>query len=55
MIDDKATPNIVKHDFLTFKGFKGIDKFDVIMGNPPFQDSRGQKDKVVVIYIKNFS
>jgi len=36
MIDDKATPNIVKHDFLTFKGFKGIDKFDVIMGNPPF-------------------
>ena len=37
MIDPKSVPNIVKHDFLTFKGFRGIDKFDVIMGNPPFQ------------------
>ena len=40
MIDPDATPNIVKHDFLTFKGFKDIDKFDVIMGNPPFNDSQ---------------
>ena len=45
MIDPKATPNIVKHDFLTFKGFKGIDKFDVIMGNPPFQDKGGKSGK----------
>lgn len=43
MIDPDATPNIVKHDFLTFKGFRGIDKFDVIMGNPPFQKKVGPK------------
>ena len=40
MIDPKATPNIVKHDFLTFKRFRGIDKFDVIMGNPPWNDNK---------------
>ena len=40
MIDPEATPNIVKHDFLTFKGFRGIDKFDVIMGNPPWNDNK---------------
>jgi len=45
MIDPKATPNIVKHDFLTFKGFKGVDKFDVVMGNPPFQTEQNIKRK----------
>lgn len=40
MIDQGATPNIVKHDFLTFDSKKkfGIEKFDVIMGNPPWND-----------------
>ena len=39
MIDPKATPKIVKGDFLKFDSKKtfNIDKFDVIMGNPPFQ------------------
>jgi hypothetical protein len=41
MIDDKAKPNIIRHDFLKFQGFKGIDKFDIIMGNPPFSKKVG--------------
>jgi len=42
MIDPKATPNIVKHDYLTLDSNKsfGIDKFDVIMGNPPWNDNK---------------
>jgi superfamily II DNA or RNA helicase len=43
MIDPKAEPNIVKANFLEFKGFRGVDKFDVIMGNPPFQKKVGPK------------
>ena len=47
MIDPDATPNIVKHDFLTFDSKKefGIEKFDVIMGNPPFQIEQTGKRK----------
>ena len=47
IIDPTATPNIVKHDFLTFdsKNKFGIEKFDVIMGNPPFQMEQTGKRK----------
>ena len=37
MIDPDATPNIFKGDFLEKSEFGGISKFDIIIGNPPFQ------------------
>jgi hypothetical protein len=55
MIDPDATPNIVKHDFLTFKGFKGIDKFDVIMGNPPFNYKAKNDNNFYVKFIKKIN
>jgi len=44
MIDPHATPNIITKSFLDFSPSdfrdKGIDKFDVVIGNPPFQKSQ---------------
>jgi hypothetical protein len=41
MIDSDATPNIKQADFLEWS--KNTDeKFDIIMGNPPFQDTNTQ-------------
>jgi hypothetical protein len=37
LIHPGAIPNIIEHDFLTFEGFNLVTKFDIIMGNPPFQ------------------
>ncbi len=37
MIDPDATPNIFKGDFLEKTEFGGVSKFDIIIGNPPFQ------------------
>jgi hypothetical protein len=36
MIDPDAEPNIIKGDFLKKKEFKGVSKFDIIIGNPPY-------------------
>jgi len=54
MIDDKAIPNIERHDFLTFDPKKKwkIDKFDVIMGNPPY-NAGGIKSKNTKKVVKN--
>ena len=54
MIDPKATPNIVKGDFLEFDSKKtfGIDKFDVIMGNPPFDHKPTKDNNFYVKFIK---
>jgi hypothetical protein len=38
MIDPDATPNIFKGDFLEKTEFGGVSKFDIIIGNPPFQN-----------------
>ena len=46
MIDSKSTPNIKPKSFLDFSPSdfedKGIDKFDVIIGNPPFQKKNSE-------------
>jgi hypothetical protein len=36
MIDPTAEPNIIRGDFLKKKEFKGVSKFDIIIGNPPY-------------------
>jgi len=46
MIDDKATPNVSTANFLTGedkwkKDFDGVDRFDVIIGNPPWNEQEG--------------
>ena len=51
MIDNKAIPNIAKNDFLKFKGFKDVDKFDVIMGNPPYQKKVGSNKSYTIWHI----
>lgn len=44
MIDGKATPNIVTGDFL--KWSKTAGKYDVIMGNPPYNNSKSRNNPV---------
>ena len=57
LINNKAKPNIIKHDFLTFDSKKSfeIDNFDVIMGNPPFSKKVGQKknQRIWNIFVKD--
>jgi len=45
MIDDKAVPNIVIQDFFKLDSIQewNIDKFNVIMGNPPYSKKAGPK------------
>lgn len=50
MIDPDATPNIFKGDFLEKSEFGGVSKFDIIIGNPPFQ--KGQNSNFYVEFIK---
>jgi hypothetical protein len=38
MIDSDSTLNIVKANFLEITDINGINEFDIIIGNPPFQD-----------------
>ena len=38
MIDPDATPNIFKGDFLEKSEFGGVSLFDIIIGNPPYND-----------------
>ena len=38
MIDPSSTLNIIKANFLEITDVNGITEFDVIIGNPPFQD-----------------
>tara|TARA_R110000796_G_scaffold21137_3_gene62390 strand:- start:2257 stop:3552 length:1296 start_codon:yes stop_codon:yes gene_type:complete len=42
MIDPKATPNIIKADFLEW-GRERSDEFDIIMGNPPYNKPKESK------------
>lgn len=56
MIDPSATPNIVKANFLTestkWKKTLGHNNFDIIMGNPPYNE--GGTGKGGGVYWKNF-
>ena len=36
MIDPTAEPNIIRGDFFKKKEFNGVSKFDIIIGNPPY-------------------
>ena len=55
MIDPDATPNITKGDFI--KNAKTLlpnnrEKFDIIMGNPPYNESRIKKTSDTPLYSK---
>jgi type I restriction-modification system DNA methylase subunit len=58
MMNPKANPNIVKGSFLSDDKYdwngkrKGIDKFDIIMGNPPY--NKGGTGKGGGVYWKYF-
>ena len=41
MIDENATPRIIRADFLVWSA-KSRSKFDIIMGNPPYQKKVGR-------------
>ena len=45
MIDPDATPNIFKGDFLEKSEFGGVSLFDIIIGNPPWNDSKTGKQE----------
>jgi hypothetical protein len=58
MIDPAAKPNIHKGDFLTdydklLKLLPDGKKFDVVMGNPPFQGHDNNKKKIYINFVIN--
>ena len=44
-IDPNASPNIFKGDFLAQENIGGVEKFDIIIGNPPFNASQEYTNK----------
>ncbi len=45
MIDTNATPNVIRADFFQWNT-ESRDKFDIIMGNPPYNDYKSKNNPV---------